>query len=289
MNRREMLLSAGAAAIGLSAFPLRWTAAADQKKKQKILYFTRSAGFVHPPVEHRENRSCVSDLYFSQECPRRNLEVVCSRDGAVFDGDLEQFDGFVFYTSGDLTGNCATPQPGQPMSQEGKKRLLAAIEAGKGFLGIHSATDTFRGEGIDPFIAMLGGEFINHGAQQTAKMQVVSPKFPGMEKLGKGFSLHEEWYALHKFAKDLHVILVQDTDGMKGDMYWRPPYPATWARMHGRGRVFYTSMGHDKIWANDTFHQVLWGGMAWMLGNAQADVSPNIAQVTPHADQLKRQ
>ncbi len=44
-------------------------------------------------------------------------------------------------------------------------------------------------------------------------MKVVSPKFPGMEGLGKSFTLHEEWYALYKFAKDLHVILVQETEG----------------------------------------------------------------------------
>ena len=43
MKRREMLLTTGAAMLGLSAFPLGW-AAADDKKKPKILYFTKSAG-----------------------------------------------------------------------------------------------------------------------------------------------------------------------------------------------------------------------------------------------------
>ena len=50
MKRREMLLASGAAAVGVSAFPFGWVAAAD-KKKQKVLYFTRSAGFEHPPVK----------------------------------------------------------------------------------------------------------------------------------------------------------------------------------------------------------------------------------------------
>ena len=162
---------------------------------------------------------------------------------------------------------------------------MDAIRDGKGFVGIHSATDSFRGEGIDPFIAMLGGEFISHGAQQEAPMKVVSPKFPGMEGLGEEFTIHDEWYAQYKFPKDLHVILVQETAGMKGKMYQRPSYPATWARMHGTGRVFYTSMGHDRIWSHPTFRQVLLGGISWALRNTGNDVEPNIERVTPGANQ----
>ena len=58
MNRREMLLTTGAAALGLSTFPFGWAAAAD-KKKQKVLYFSRSAGFVHPMVDAKEGRECL--------------------------------------------------------------------------------------------------------------------------------------------------------------------------------------------------------------------------------------
>ncbi len=290
MKRREMLLRSGAAALGFWALPLRWVAA--QERKKRILYFTRSAGFEHPPVIRRGDELSVSEKLLTAWGEQAGLEVVCSKDGALFDGDLEQFDGFVFYTSGDLTGPTEKPQPGKPMSSEGKKKLLAAIEAGKGFVGIHSATDTFRkskSTEVDPFIAMLGGEFISHGAQQVATMKIVSPKFPGMEGLGDSFEIHDEWYAQHKFATDMHVILVQETKGMRGEMYQRPPYPATWARMHGRGRVFYTSMGHERIWEKEVFRQVLLGGIGWSVGNAEAEVKPNFAQVTPEANQLQNQ
>jgi type 1 glutamine amidotransferase len=287
MNRRDMLLTTGAAAVGLSAFPLGLFAA-DEKKPHKVLYFTRSAGFEHPPVTRKKpDELSESEKLLTKWGKKAGIEVVCSKDGAVFDGDLDQFDAFVFFTSGDLTGKPANPQPGEPLSAEGKKKLLAAIEAGKGFVGIHSATDSFRSNGIDPYIAMLGGEFIVHGAQQKSTMDIVSPKFPGMAGLGKSFRLHEEWYTLFKFAKDLHVILVQDTKGMTGDMYQRPPYPATWARMNGKGRVFYTSMGHDEMWKQKIFHQVLMGGIAWTLHDADADVTPNIAEVTPDANTTK--
>ncbi len=286
MNRRDMLLTTGAAAIGLSAFPLDLLAAAE-KKSHKVLCFTRSAGFEHPPVTRKDDQLSESEKLLTKWGKKDGIEVVCTKDGAVFDGDLDQFDAFVFYTSGNLCGKCDHPQPGGPISPEGKKKFLDAIGAGKGFVGIHSSTDSFHSAGVDPYIAMIGAEFIIHGAPQKATMKVVSPKFPGMEGLGKSFTLFEEWYTLNKFAKDLHVILVQETNGMAGAPYQRPPYPATWARMNGKGRVFYTSMGHDWVWKQKIFRQVLMGGLAWALHDADADVTPNIAEVTPDANKTK--
>ena len=110
-----------------------------------------------------------------------------------------------------------------------------------------------------------------------------------MHGLGEYIELHRRMVRLHKFAKDLHVILVQETEGMKGPHYQRPPFPATWAHMYGKGRVFYTSMGHrEDMWTNKIFQQVLLGGIAWALGNAKAEIPPNIDQVTPKANTLPK-
>ncbi|MCE5269585.1 MAG: ThuA domain-containing protein [Planctomycetaceae bacterium] len=290
MRRRELLLAAGAAAVGLSTFPLRYVAAAV-KKKQKVLYFTRSAGFVHSVVDRHGQPLAYSEKILIRLGAKHGIDVTCSQDGAIFDGDLDQFDAFAFYTSGDLTSRGDQPQPGRPMSAEGKKQFLAAVAAGKGFVGIHAATDTFRapGEAVDPYTAMIGAEFLTHQSQQTAMMKVAAPKFPGIAKLGDGFAMEEEWYTFRKFAPDLHVLLVQETGAMHDAPYQRPPYPATWARMEQKGRVFYTSMGHrEDVWLNPKFQQVLIGGLHWALRNADADVTPNIAQVTPGANQLPK-
>src|SRR5262249_42658175 len=94
----------------------------------------------------------------------------------------------------------------------------------------------------------------------------------------------EEWYSLKNFAPDLHVILVQDTKGMKNLDYERPPFPATWARKHDKGRVFFTSMGHrDDVWQNKkTFQPLLLGALAWATGNVQAQIPANPAQGRAH-------
>lgn len=78
-------------------------------------------------------------------------------------------------------------------------------------------------------------------------MKVVSPNFPDLAGCGQSFRLNDKWYAMYRFNPEMHVILVQDTKDMKGVP--APAYPATWVKMHGRGRVFYTSMGHrEDIW-----------------------------------------
>jgi len=275
MNRREMLLTAGATVIGLSAFPLGWVSAAD-KKKQKILYFTKSDGFEHSVVKRKGDELSFSDKLLTEWGDKSGFEVICTKDPAVFDGDLNQFDAFAFYTTG------------KPISTEQKQKLLDAIKAGKPFIGIHSATDTFcipDSPDVDPYTAMIGAEFSMHDQQQKAKNLVVSPNFPGVQGLGESFELTEEWYPFIKFAKDLHVILVQETEGMTGPHYQRPPYPATWAHTYGKGRVFYTSLGHrEDVWENKIFQQILLGGIAWALGNAKAEIPPNIDQVTPKAN-----
>jgi len=293
MARRDMLRSAGAAVLAASVFPMHWVAAAE-KKKQKVLYFSRSAGFEHEAVKLKDGQPSISDRILTELGKRHGFEVLCTKDGRVFDGDLDQYDAIAFYTSGDLTKPDKANTP--PMSPEGKEKLLRTIAAGKGFVGFHAATDSFHSKGerdqnqteVDPYIAMIGGEFIVHGEQQEATIRVASPDFPGVRQFGEAQKLKEEWYTLKNFAKDLHVILIEDNEGMKGDCYQRPPFPATWARIHLKGRVFYTSFGHrDDIWTNPRVQDIMAGGLAWAMGNVKVDITPNIDRVTPKASELR--
>jgi type 1 glutamine amidotransferase len=292
MKRRDLLIAAGAA-VGLSQLPLAWTRG-DEPKKRKLLMFTRSQGFEHSSCKREAEGLAFNERVATDLGKEHAFEVVATKDGGVFDSDLSGYDAFLFYTTGDLTQPGGDNNP--PMSKEGKQRLLDAVRAGKGFLASHCGADTFHSPGPgnqnqdpdkrDPYIAMLGGEFIRHGEQQKGRLAVVDHNFPGVVSLGDELVIpSEEWYSLKNFAADLHVILVLDTQGMKNPDYERPPFPSTWARKHGEGRVFYTSMGHrEDVWTNPDFQKVLLGGLAWAFGNVQADLTPNIKQVTPGAD-----
>lgn len=310
MNRRELLLSTGTLALGsaVSRFPLGWASAAD-KPKRKILMFTRSQGFQHDSVNRAKGgtqgrkgeagKLSHAEAILTELGAANGFEVDCTKDGGVFTPEnIAKYDAFFFYTTGDLTAPKAA-DGSAPMSKEGKAAFLKAIEDGKGFLGTHSATDTFHSpvdrfenagpDKVDPYIGMIGAEFIKHGRQQKAKMIAVDAKFPGCGKLDGGFEMQEEWYSLKDFAKNLHVLLVQETKGMQDFDYDRPPYPATWARSHGKGRVFYTSMGHrEDVWTNPTFQSVLLGGISWAVGNVEADVTPNLESVAPQCMTLPK-
>jgi type 1 glutamine amidotransferase len=298
MNRREMLLrtSASALTLGVAGFPRGWAAAAD-KPKRRVLMFTRSVSYEHDVVKRKGDNLSLAERIVTDLGGRHGFEATCTKDGRVFlNDDLNKYDAFLFETQGDLSKEGGDKQP--PMPPEGKQALLKAIAGGKGFVGCHCASDTFHSRGesrqgqprdqLDPYIAMLGGEFIVHGAQQKAWMRVVDHAFPGTKGL-KDFELNEEWYSLKNFAPDLHVILVQDTEGMKGKDYERPPYPATWARKHHDGRVFFTSMGHRAdVWESPVFQELLLGGLSWAVGNVEADVSGNLDRVAPKANELSQ-
>ena len=294
MKRRQMLKASSAALLGVSAFPFGWVSAAEEKR-QKVLYFTQSAGFQHSVVARKGDELSHSENVLIEMGKRAGFDVECSKDGRIFDGDLDQYDAIAFYTSGDLTKPNKQGDP--PMSAQGKQRLLDAVAAGTGFVAFHAATDSFHTPGPhneiqttpDPYIAMVGGEFLTHGAQQEASLRVTS-RFPSAEgsAVGDKISFNEEWYATKNFAKDLHVILVQETKSMTGQCYQRPEFPSTWARRQGKGRVFYTSLGHrEDVWTNPVFQAIALGGFAWVMGNTEYDVGPNIHEVTPLANQLK--
>jgi type 1 glutamine amidotransferase len=295
MNRRSFLRTTTAATLGSWVLSRPALAAGP---KRKILFFSKSSGFEHSVITYKNGTPSFAEKQLLEIGAKNNWEFTFSKDGSLFNPQyLAQFDALFFYTTGDLCSPGTDKNP--PMSPEGKQAFLDYVASGKGFIGTHSASDTFHtnnealkgpdryknfGEAADPYVKMLGAEFIVHGKQQVAKMRCVDPKFPGLEKYTDGFGFQEEWYSLKDFRKDLHVVLLQESETMEGPMYQRPPYPATWARKHGQGRVFYTSMGHrEDVWTNPIFQDVLTGGISWALGDVQADVTPNIEKVAPGA------
>lgn len=299
---------------------LALASAAIAAPSKKILFFTKCSNFEHNVVKEPGGKPSFAAQVLQALGPAHGVEFICSKDGSKFSADyLAQFDAIMFYTSGDLLapGNDGNP----PMTPAGKQALLDAIKGGKPFIGTHSAADTFHtdetaatntnqprtwryrqlGDQADPYTQMVGGELIVHGCQQIGTAAVIDPKFPGFGHLGANLERQEEWYSMTNFAPDMHVLLVLDTAKMRNPYpdepkwppvgwdtpYKRPPYPVTWAHLYGKGRVFYTALGHsEETWRSPVFQEILFGGIEWALGTANADVTPNLAQVAPHAAEL---
>jgi len=290
LNRRQLLIASGAAAVlGAGGWSRLLAAGSSKGSTKKVLFFTKSSGFAHSVVTRKPGEGqALAERILTRIGSEHGFEVVASKDGRLFDPDqIGQWDAFAFETTGDLTKPGSMDKEGHPISADGEKALYDAVRSGKGFMGMHCATDTFghhRGQGADdPYIRMIGGEFSGYGPQQEAMLEVVDPDFPGVQAFGsKSFRINDEWYAQKHLADDLHVILVQVTKGMKGNDYQRPNYPETWTRLHGKGRVFYTSMGHrEDVWENPKYQGLLLGAMGFITGKVDASTEPNIEKVTP--------
>lgn len=283
------------------------TAAAADTTTKKILFFTKSSGFEHSVIKQENGQPSFAQKMLEQLGSQHGLEFTHSKDGSLFTKEyLARFDAFVFYTSGDLLSVGTDGHPA--MTQRGQQDLFDAIWNGKGFVGIHSCSDTFHtgetgggnpqrrlqryrtyGPAAHPFVKMLGGEFIRHGPQQVARARVVAPSFPGFNKIGQELNVMEEWYSLKEFAPDLQVHLVLETEGMKGTDYERPPFPIAWARKHGQGRVAYNAMGHrEDVWESEAFQSMLIGAIRWAAGLEQAEIQPNLQDVAPQAGVLPK-
>ncbi len=275
LNRRDLLLAGAAAWLGAGNLA---HAMAPQPKggTKKVLFFTKSSGYEHSVIKQHGEKPSHAAKILADIGKESGFEVVASKDGRLFEPDqIGQWDVFVFETTGDLSSPGGDKNP--PISADGEKAFYDAIRGGKGFMGMHCAADTFghfppRDKGAeDPYIQMIGGEFVTHGNQQDCTIAIADPEFPGISngfgKEGKSFRIKDEWYALKHMPDDLHVILYQVTEGMEGNMYQRPNFPMTWARPYGKGRVFYTSMGHkEEVWSNPMYQALLSGALGWASG-----------------------
>ena len=190
---------------------------------------------------------------------------------------LKNYDAVIFAnTTGDL------PIPD-------KEAFLYWIKSGKGFVGMHSASDTFHG--YPPFIEMLGGEFKTHGPQVEVDAINQDKECPACRHLPGTWTIFDEIYQLKNFDRSkVHGLLTLDkhpNDKTPGD------YPIAWMKEYGRGRVFYTSLGHrEDIWdpnwkgqrknseeISRQYQQHILGGIKWALGLEKADAKPQAGPV----------
>jgi type 1 glutamine amidotransferase len=277
---RRQFVKTGAVVAATAALPSRIFAA----KKKSVLVFTKSSGWEHDVVKRIDGKLSIVEQAITSLGSKQSFDVTATKDGGVFDSkDFHKYAAVLFFTTGDLTTVGTDKNPA--MSSQGKQSLLNAIHDGLGFVGVHAASDTFHTPPDPEDLRMLGGEFITHGSSprlQTTNVIVNDPKFPGLEGVASPFTFNDEWYSLKDFRTDLHVILTLDTKGMSGKPYERPPYPMTWARMEGKGRVFYTAIGdRPENWSNDLFLNLLGGGIRWAIRDANASLEKNLTQVAP--------
>ncbi len=185
--------------------------------------------------------------------------------GKLAPDSLKNYDAVIFAnTTGDL------PLPD-------RDAFIAWLKAGHGFVGMHSASDTFHG--YRPYIEMLGGEFETHKAQVGVEMVNQDKECAACRHLPATWGVFDEIYIQKSFDRaGVHGLLTLNAhpnDKTPGD------YPIAWKKDFGQGRVFYTALGHrEDIWDDDAtmkdrkntpevarqYQQHILGGIKWALG-----------------------
>jgi type 1 glutamine amidotransferase len=141
---------------------------------------------------------------------------------------------------------------------------------------MHSASDTFHGKNeVDPFIALLGGEFSGHGPQVGVECLVTDRTHPSTKHLGESYCIQEEEIYLFKNYDRRRVRDLLILDKHPNKKKERGHFPVSWCRQAGQGKIFYTSLGHrEDVWENERYQKHILGGIKWALGLEPGEATP---------------
>lgn len=227
---------------------------------KRVLVYTVSAGFEHDVVKRAkpEELSLVERTLVELGRTSGAFEAFPSRDAADFMPEkLAGFDALFFYTTGEL-----------PLSDVQRRALFDFVRAGKGFVGAHCATDTFYA--VPEYGEMIGAYFDGHPWHEKVRVLVDDASDASTKHLGSAFEIEDEIYqfkAPYDRAR-LHVLLHLDPDAIdaKKDGVRRTDrdFAIAWRKSFGKGRVFYTALGHrPEVWADERFRRHVVGGVMW--------------------------
>ena len=166
-----------------------------------------------------------------------------------------------------------------PLDDAQETALAAFVhDRGKGFVAAHVGLTAF--ESWPEFGRLIGGRFDNHPWGITSGTIInEDPSFPATKHFPASFPFTDEFYQVKDFSRsDVRVLLRLDLSKMPATANLHRTdgdFPLAWARMYGKGRVFYSSLGHaTETWDNRDVDQMYYEALRWALGLTEADVTP---------------
>lgn len=234
----------------LGLIVLGWSTASFAQQFD-VLLFTKTAGWHHESInagvdaiQHLGRKHHFS-VYWTE-----NAELVFK------DEELAKYEAVVFLlTTGDV------------LNDEQQAVFERYIRSGRGFVGVHSASDTEYD--WDWYTAMVGHMFKRHPAVQTATLKVEDANFPGMDRFAPRFLFTDEWYEFDASrATNLNYLLSIDESTYATTPARRKEesrfHPLSWYHEYDGGRAFYTALGHvPEAYTDQNFLHHLYGGIYW--------------------------
>lgn len=251
---------------------------AAKLKGKHVLVFTRNGkGYVH------ENIS-ASITAFQKMGNELNFSVDTSTSPAYFtDDSLKKYDAVIFSnTNNDVFD-----------TEEQKVAFMRYIQAGGGFMGIHSASGTERN--WKWFKLMLGATFLRHPPFQHFTVYTFDQKHPAAKNLPVKWETNDECYFFKEFNAGVNVLLIADISTIKesGDgKYIKPDvfgnrYPSAWCHEFDGGKTWYTALGHSKEdYSNPVYLAHIIEGLKWVTDKGKLNYKKSYA-TSSAVDEMK--
>ena len=214
--------------------------------QKKVLIFSKTQGFRHSSIE--KGAQVLKRLLDNEKISSDHSE-----DAALFtDQVLKKYDAIIFLST---TGNI--------LDKTQQDAFVRYIQSGKGFVGIHAATDT---EFEWPWYnGLVGAYFSSHPAVQKAKLDVIDRKHAATKHLDPIWWHKDEWYNFKDVKEGLHVLMNLDEKSYNGGKMG-DHHPISWSQNYDGGKVFYTGLGHtEESYDEPEFQKHLIGGILSVL------------------------
>src|SRR5260221_10921573 len=239
--------------------------------RKRLLVIGEEKGYRHEAVTHAmvtiERLGKETGLW--DTVIRTDTEALTKRKLEYNAKNLNDFDAVLFYTGGTLE-----------LDDQQKADFLSFVrDDGKGFIGVHSAAITFPK--WPEYGEMIGGYFDEHPWNTfDAPILVEDPGFPGMRQFPSAFTLKDEIYKVKAYSREKTRVLMR-LDASKLDLANKrvhrtdKDFAVTWAKTYGKGRVFYSSLGHvSENWDRPDVQTMFCEAVKWALGLVDAEATP---------------
>jgi type 1 glutamine amidotransferase len=257
-------------AAGLSAFflaislALSGAAQTAPPAKKRLLAIGEEKGYRHEAVSHAlatiERLGRESGLW--DTTIRTDTEALTKKKLEYNAPNLNNFDAVLFYTGGTLE-----------MDDRQKADFLSFVhDDGKGFIGVHSAAITFTE--WPEYGEMIGGWFDQH-PWMTFNAPIINedPSFPAVRHFPSAFVKYDEIYQPKSWSRDnVNVLLSLDPSKLNYENNPRVhrtdhDFAVAWSKMYGKGRVFYSTLGHtEESWTDPDVRKMYFEAIKWTLG-----------------------
>lgn len=220
------------------------------REETRLLVFSKTEGFRHGSIP-------AGQQALKKLAKKNQFQVDLTEDATIFtEENLAQYSAVIFLnTTGDV------------LNTKQEAAFERYIQAGGGFVGIHSATDT---EYQWPWYGKLVGAYFNdHPHHQKADILVTDKDHPSTSFLPSPWNIYEEWYNFKDINSSINILLTVDESTYEGGIH-PDNHPISWYQQYDGGRMFYTGLGHmDETFEDELFLKHLEAGIAYAIGSNQ--------------------